>query len=63
MPKHELERIISGLEQQMRDAARNLQFEEAAALRDQIYQLRGILADESGLPPWKAARLLAGEEP
>jgi excinuclease ABC subunit B len=63
MPKHELERLISGLEQEMKDAARNLQFEEAAALRDQIYNLKSILADESDLPPWKKARLLAGEEP
>jgi len=63
MPKQELERLISGLEQEMKDAARNLQFEEAAVLRDQIYNLKSILADESDLPPWKKARLLAGEEP
>jgi excinuclease ABC subunit B len=42
-------------------AARDLQFEKAAALRDQIYELRAILADESDLPGWQKARLMAGE--
>ena len=48
-------------EQQMRDAAKNLEFEKAAALRDQIYELRAFLAEESKLAPWEKARLLAGE--
>jgi len=61
IPKNELKRIIAELEQQMKAAAKELAFERAAALRDQIYDLRAILADESDLPPWQKARLLAGE--
>jgi len=38
-----------------------LQFERAALLRDQIYELRAVLAEEANLPPWQKARLLAGE--
>jgi excinuclease ABC subunit B len=61
VPVKELKRIIDELEQQMRQAARDLEFERAAVLRDQIYELRTVLADESDLPPWQKARLLAGE--
>jgi excinuclease ABC subunit B len=62
VPKGELQRVISELEKQMKEAAKNLEFEKAAALRDQIYELRTILAEESNLPPWQKVRLLAGEE-
>ena len=58
----ELERTISHLEQQMRDASKNLEFEKAAAIRDQIYELRGLWADEADVPPWKKAAILAGEK-
>jgi excinuclease ABC subunit B len=58
----ELERTISHLEQQMRDAAKNLEFEKAAALRDQIYDLRGIWAEEADVPPWRKAAILSGEK-
>ncbi|KPL82511.1 excinuclease ABC subunit B [Thermanaerothrix daxensis] len=58
----ELKHLITELEQQMRAAAKNLEFEKAAALRDQIFELRALLAEESNLPPWQKARLLAGEE-
>jgi excinuclease ABC subunit B len=61
MSRNELQRVITGLEQQMKALAKELEFEKAAALRDQIYELRAMLADESDLPPWKKARLLAGE--
>jgi excinuclease ABC subunit B len=47
---------------QMKDAAKNLEFEKAAVLRDQIYELRGILAEESKAPPWERIRYLSGEE-
>jgi excinuclease ABC subunit B len=59
--KSELQRVISELEKQMKEAARDLQFEKAAALRDQIYELRAILAEESNLPPWEKVRMLSGE--
>jgi excinuclease ABC subunit B len=58
----ELQKIISEMEKQMKEAARNLEFEKAAALRDEMYELKGILADEAGLKPWERIKLLAGEE-
>jgi excinuclease ABC subunit B len=50
------------MEKQMKEAAKNLEFEKAALLRDQIFELRGILAEESKAPPWEKIRYLAGEE-
>ena len=61
MSRNELQRVISELEKQMKALAKELEFEKAAALRDQVYELRAMLADESDLPPWQKARLLAGE--
>jgi len=61
LPTKEIQRIISGLETQMKASAKDLQFERAAMLRDQIYELRGLLAEDANLPPWQKARLLAGE--
>ena len=58
----ELQRIIVELEKQMKEAAKNLEFERAAALRDELYELKGILADESNLKPWERIKLLSGEE-
>ena len=46
----------------MRDAAKNLEFEKAAAIRDQIYELRNIWAEEADIPPWKKAAILSGEK-
>ncbi len=62
MPKTEMQRVIAELEKQMKEAAKNLEFEKAAVLRDQIYELRSILAEESNAPPWERIRLLSGEE-
>jgi excinuclease ABC subunit B len=59
----EIERSLSHLEQQMRDAAKNLEFEKAAAIRDQIYDLRNIWAEEANIPPWRKAAILSGEKP
>jgi excinuclease ABC subunit B len=42
MPKDELARLIKDLESQMKAAARDLEFEKAALLRDQIVELRRI---------------------
>jgi hypothetical protein len=54
-------RLIKQLDAQMRAAAEALEFEKAALLRDQIYELRHIMADKEDLPPWKRAHALAGE--
>jgi excinuclease ABC subunit B len=62
LPKNEVQRVISEMEKQMKDAAKNLEFERAALLRDQIFELRSILAEESKAPPWERIRYLAGEE-
>jgi excinuclease ABC subunit B len=62
MPVKEMQRIIHELEKQMKQAAKDLEFEKAAALRDQIYEFRNELADASDMPPWKKIRLLTGEE-
>ncbi|MCX8125620.1 MAG: excinuclease ABC subunit UvrB [Dehalococcoidia bacterium] len=53
--KDELVRLIKDLEKQMKMAARNLEFEKAALLRDQIIELRrdGGLLDPIGEPAVK----------
>jgi excinuclease ABC subunit B len=61
LPKDELSRVIRELEKQMRAAAEALEFEKAAALRDQVFELRGALAEKEDLPPWRRARALAGD--
>lgn len=43
IPQEELPRLIKDLERQMELAARNLEFEKAAALRDKIRDLRGTV--------------------
>jgi excinuclease ABC subunit B len=61
IPEKELKRLITELESQMHQAAKDLEFEKAAVFRDQILDLRNLLAEESDLPPWQKARLMAGE--
>jgi excinuclease ABC subunit B len=58
LPKDELAHLIRELEKQMKAAAQNLEFEKAALLRDQIFELRSALADkdESELPAWERER-------
>ena len=46
MSREDMFRVIKDLELQMKDAARNLEFEKAAQVRDEIYELRRILAAE-----------------
>ena len=43
IPRDELARMIKNLESQMKTAARDLEFEKAALLRDQIVELRRIV--------------------
>jgi len=61
IPLPELKKIILELEKQMLKAAENLEFETAAGLRDQIFELRELLALESDLKPWEKINLLAGK--
>ena len=45
IPKEEISKVVRELEKQMKQAAKNLEFEKAAAFRDQIVELRKVLAD------------------
>ncbi len=47
LPKEELVRMIIELEKQMKTAAKSLEFEKAAALRDQIVELRKSLVSDT----------------
>jgi excinuclease ABC subunit B len=49
-----LEKLIRALEKEMRTAADNWEFEKAAALRDQVFELRGVLEEKA--PLWKRDR-------
>lgn len=44
MAKSDLHKLITALEKEMKAAAQALEFEKAAALRDQLFELRGVLA-------------------
>jgi excinuclease ABC subunit B len=45
IPKEEVAKLVKDLERQMKEAARSMEFERAALLRDQIYELRATLSD------------------
>ncbi len=45
LPKEDINKMIKELEKEMKAAAQALEFEKAAALRDQIMELRGIVLD------------------
>jgi excinuclease ABC subunit B len=46
LPKTELHKLVKELEAEMKRAAQALEFEKAAALRDQVFEMRGILAEK-----------------
>ncbi len=48
MPVKDLHTMIKELEKEMKSAAQALEFEKAAALRDQLFELRGTLAEKQG---------------
>jgi len=51
IPRVELTRMVKDLESQMKAASRDLEFEKAALLRDQIVELRRIMeTDPAGMP-------------
>jgi excinuclease ABC subunit B len=47
VPKDELGRLIQSLTDEMQDASRDLRFEEAARLRDEIHELKRELREVS----------------
>jgi excinuclease ABC subunit B len=56
LPPDEVERLIKDLEREMKKAARDLQFERAAELRDRLVALRrDAMEYRQGLPPAAAA--------
>jgi len=52
LPKAEIRYLIDELGKQMKEAAANLEFEKAALLRDQIFELRQQLEDKD-VPEWE----------
>ena len=59
MPKDELARLIKELEKDMKQAAQDLEFEKAALLRDQIFDLRQQLDAQDTRPEWEKLRSAA----
>ena len=52
MTRSDMYRVVKDLEVQMKEAAKNLQFEKAAQFRDEIYELRRLLVlEEKTLSP------------
>ncbi|GAB4416827.1 MAG: excinuclease ABC subunit UvrB [Anaerolineales bacterium] len=62
MPRGELQKLVTEMEKRMKEAAKNLEFEKAAALRDEMYELKTLLADEENLKPWERIKLMMGDE-
>lgn len=56
IPKDEVARLIKELEKQMKQLAHDLQFEKAAVIRDQIFELRQRLAEREDIPEWERIR-------
>jgi len=52
LPKAEARYLVAEMEKQMKEAAGRLEFEKAALLRDQIFELRKQLEDEE-VPEWE----------
>ncbi len=62
LPRDEQRRVLQDLEAQMRQAAKELEFEKAAMLRDQILELRMALNDiDDKTPEWEKARRMGDE--
>jgi excinuclease ABC subunit B len=63
LPKVELSKMVIELEKQMKSAAQALEFEKAAVLRDQVMEIRQLMAlkdtgQDSDLPEWEKMRLM-----
>ena len=62
IPRGELQRLISELEKQMKQAAKDLEYEKAAALRDQMYEMKNLMMEDENLTPLQRVKMLIGEE-
>ncbi len=63
LPKPEMSKMIIELEKQMKQAAQSLEFEKAAVLRDQVMEMRRMLAlkeagSDTDMPEWERMRVL-----
>ena len=57
LPKEDLAKVIGNLGAEMKQAAKDLEFEKAAMLRDQVLELRQQLLDiDDKTPEWEKAR-------
>jgi excinuclease ABC subunit B len=64
MPKEEITRMVIELEKQMKQAAKALEFEKAAMLRDQVIQLRrALISDTEALKELAAVAGHDGKQP
>ncbi len=62
IPRDELRRLISEMDKQMKEAAKALEFERAALMRDQIIEMRTLLAEETNAGPYAKIQIIAGIE-
>ncbi len=60
LPVDEIQKLVAELEAKMKEAAMNLEFEQAAAIRDQIFDLRGLIAEADQHSPQSTIRKLSG---
>jgi excinuclease ABC subunit B len=63
LPKDKLRQIVSDLEMEMKAAAKALEFEKAAALRDQIMELRQAMAFQESNPSLAIVKDAIGSRP
>jgi excinuclease ABC subunit B len=58
LPATDLARLVREIEKEMKVAAKNLEFEKAAVLRDRISELRSAMAEkeEGDVPAWERER-------
>ncbi|HMJ79787.1 MAG TPA: excinuclease ABC subunit UvrB, partial [Candidatus Dormibacteraeota bacterium] len=60
LPREQVARFVERLEAQMREAARNLEFERAAAIRDQVQEIRlRVLEEDASVTVARAAEAAA----
>ncbi len=59
LPKSDILKVVKDLEHQMKQASKSLEFEKAALLRDEIKELRKVLA--SGKEPNNGISLVSGD--